>query len=42
MIDFTILLYLHSLTADLQNDSTYFSVLWVVYLRFALNLIEVY
>lgn len=31
MIDITILPYLQSLTANLQNDSTYFSVLWVDY-----------
>ena len=39
MIDITILPYLQSLTADLQNDSTYFSVLRVDYRWFTINFI---
>ena len=42
MIDITILPYLQSLTANLQNDSTYFSVLWVDYRWFTINFIWVY
>ena len=39
MIDITILPYLQSLTAGLQNDSTYFRVFWVDDLWFTLNFI---
>ena len=40
MIDITISPYLQSLTAGLQNDSTYFRVFWIDYLWFTLNLIR--
>ena len=40
MIDITISPYLQTLTADLQNDSTYFRVFWIDNLWFTLNLIR--
>ena len=39
MMDITILPYLQSLAAGLQNDSTYFRVFWVDDLWFTLNFI---